>query len=455
MIVIFVLSASWAVAADAQRMPLKYAPAPVDNPLKGLVPYSGDYRERFPHSMEFNYLPVSAVVIERGEYDWKPLEKLLDDIAGRGHQAVVRFFLEYPGKKEGIPAYLVKGGLKVHTYKNTHSRPEPPTEVRTPDYADANLRQMLADFIAAWGRKYDGDARLGYITAGLLGYWGEWHDYPREDLYASKAVETEVMNAYEAAFKITPVLLRYPAGENHYAHAPNAARNFGFHDDSFAWATLDTGKKGDEWFFAPLIKAAGKQALEKWKTRPIGGEIRPDAWGKVFDEKPGKKGIQNFRQCVAETHATWMMDSGMFEKKQNAARIRRAEDEVRRMGYEFHIPAVTISAANRKIGVKTEIENRGIAPFYYNWPAEFGLIGTDGKVAKTFAGKGKLVGLLPGEPPRVWNDELDAKEVAAGKYKLGLRVPNALKNGHPVGFANQTQDADAKGWVTLGGVELQ
>ena len=34
--------------------PLKYAPAPVDNPMKGMVPYvSSDALDRFPHSMEF------------------------------------------------------------------------------------------------------------------------------------------------------------------------------------------------------------------------------------------------------------------------------------------------------------------------------------------------------------------------------------------------------------------
>ena len=444
-----------AVAADAQQTTLEYAPAPVDNPLKGLVPYSGDHRAQFPHSMEFNYLPLSAVVVDENKYDWAPLENLLNDVATRGHQTVVRFFLEYPGKKGGIPEYLLKGGLKVETYVNTNAQISAPSEVSTPDYADTHLRLMLKNFIAEFGKKYDGDVRLGYITAGLLGTWGEWHDWPRDELFAKKDVQAEVMDAYEAAFKTTPVLLRYPAGERHNAHAPNAARKFGFHDDSFGWSTLDTGKKSDGWFFVTATKAAGKDALDKWKTYPIGGEIRPEAWGIVFDENPGIKEIQNYRQCVNETHATWMMDSGMFRKKQDATRIQRAEDEVRHMGYEFFIHSDTISLSDRKLSVKIEIENRGVAPIYCDWPAEFGLIGANGQIAKTFAGAGKLRGLLPGDAPREWADELDATGVVAGKYKLALHVPNPLKNGHPVGFANKTQDADVKGWVTLGAVELK
>ena len=55
---------TWQAAAGTTvRQLLEYAPAPVDNPLKGLVPYAGDKRDLFPHSLEFNYLPLSALVI--------------------------------------------------------------------------------------------------------------------------------------------------------------------------------------------------------------------------------------------------------------------------------------------------------------------------------------------------------------------------------------------------------
>ncbi len=53
--------------------------------------------------MEFNYLPLSELVVGPDQYDWQPLEKLLDDIASRGHQSVFRIWMEYPGHREGIP----------------------------------------------------------------------------------------------------------------------------------------------------------------------------------------------------------------------------------------------------------------------------------------------------------------------------------------------------------------
>jgi len=448
-ICLFVLAfAGTRTVGDEVRRRLEYAPAPVDNPLKGLVPYQSDVRDRFPHSMEFNYLPFSALVKGYDEFDWQPLDKLLGDVSGRGNQAVFRVFLEYPGKKEAIPPFLIRDGLKVHKYVANGMTME------TPDYQDGNLRRSLKSFLAALGERYDGDPRIGFITAGLLGYWGEWHTYPRTELFAGKDVQLEVMDAYEAAFRVTRVLLRYPVGRDTDSKAANAERRFGYHDDSFAWATIDSGRKGDDWFYMPSLKAAGPAAEAKWKTQPIGGEIRPEAWGQVFDISPQNERIQNFRQCVEETHVTWLMDSGMFRPNQSADRIRRAEDEVRRMGYEFHVPEVTIGTViDGTSRVRLEVENRGVAPFYYDWKPEYGLF-ADGKLVKTFAGTGKLTDLLPGGAPRVWNDLLNLSEIRSGRYTLAVRVPNPMPNGKPVRFANAASDTEF-GWLSLGDLRVQ
>lgn len=456
-------------ASEAQsNFKLTYQPAPIDNPLKGLVPYQGDVRDRFPHSLEFNYIPYSALVKNFDDYDWQPLEQLLNDVASRGHQAVIRIFLEYPDKSDIIPPFLINSGLKVHRYLNTNTQPFPPAQVETPDYENANLRKSLKNFITAFGKKYDGDPRLGFITAGLLGTWGEWHTYPREELFASKTVQNEVLSAYESAFKITPVLLRYPAGKNDEQKAPNANRNFGYHDDSFAWATLHTGKQDEEWFFLTALKQAGKLAQEKWKTHPIGGEIRPEAWGIVFDEQPSNPQVQDFQRCVHETHVSWLMDSGMFQKKQSTDRIRRATDQVRQMGYEFHIPLATLQVAplnskslnsttsnSHTLNIEVKVENRGVAPFYYPWKTEYALLASKtNKPITTLQGNGLLTELLPNSPARTWRESFDLNGLPAGQYTLAIRVPNAIPQGNPVRFANMEQDRDAPTWCSLGTISL-
>jgi len=194
------------IAIADERVELVYAPGPAANPLKGLVPYSNDTNMHFPHSMEFGYVGLADLMLGYDEFDWQPMERLLNPIAGRSHQAVFRVYLEYPNKTNGIPIFLLKDGLKVHRYLNTNTQPFPPANVETPDYEDKNLRRALVNFIAALGKKYDGDPRIGFVTAGLLGTWGEWHTYPRGELFASKTVQAEVMDVYAAAFQVTPVL---------------------------------------------------------------------------------------------------------------------------------------------------------------------------------------------------------------------------------------------------------
>src|SRR4051812_22856361 len=111
---------------------------------------------------------------------------------------------------------------------------------------------------------------------------------------------------------------------------------------------------------------------------------------------------------------------------------------------------VTIdSAADGQLSLVVELENQGVAPFYYDWPFEFSLI-TGGKLVRTWKGSDTLSGLLPGDPVRQLKEVLDVRGIKRGSYQLAMRVPNTLPTGRPVRFANKSQDADVPGWLTLG-----
>jgi hypothetical protein len=443
-------------AAGEMRYRLLPGPSAVDNPLKGLVPYVQPPADRFPHSMEFNYLPMSAVMVGEQAFDWQPLESLLNDVASRGNQTIVRFYLEYPGQQAGIPTFLIDQGLKVHTYTNTNTAPLPPQEVRTPDYEDRRLRQALRRFILAFGERFDGDPRLAYITAGLLGTWGEWHTYPRNDLWASKAVQAEVLDAYTEAFATTPVLLRYPAGPDSYDKADNASRPMGFHDDSFAWGTLETGRADDSWFFLAALRAAGEEAMNRWKTHPIGGEIRPEAWGKIFDSRAQwPQQAQDFSQCVAETHATWLMDSGMFGEVPSPQRLANAQAQVARMGYDFYIPQATIQwESQHRLAVAIDVINQGVAPFYASWPTELSILDERGQVLhQVVVAEFSFRGILPSDQPHSMKASVSLPTLPSGSYAVAIRIVQPLAGGKPVRFANADQDRHLAGWLTLATIE--
>ncbi|MFT3734290.1 MAG: DUF4832 domain-containing protein [Rhodocyclaceae bacterium] len=444
------LAALHAGAEELAWRTLDYAPAPADNPLKGLVPYAGAANpDGFPHSMEFSYFPLSAFVTAPDTYDWRTLDRFLDSVAARGHQAIFRIYSEYPGKTNSLPAFLLKDGLQIFRSQRASTPPRPPVEIETPDYSNAALRQTLVNFIKTLGARYDGDPRIGFITAGLLGHWGEWHNYPLQDQFASKAVQAEVMDAYEAAFRRTPILLRYPAGDDDARYVGNTTRNFGLHDDSFAWSTLPTR----DHHFVSLLRKAG--ASDKWQTQPIGGETRPEAWGKVFDAQPDNPKIENFRQSVDATHVSWLMDSGMFKAGNSSERRERAIEEVRHMAYEFHVARVALSIAADTLQAQLSIENRGVAPFYAAWPLELCLLDNRGRPVRNQRQDGtSLQNILPGNTPATRNASINTTGLAAGTYRVLLRVIQPLDKGLPLRFANRTQDADLPGWLSLGEIAL-
>ena len=444
--------ASWLLlqgAALAAPARLEPADSPVDNPMKGLVPYAGKSAERFPHSLEFDYLPLAKLLTGPGQYHWQPLDDKLVAISGRACQAVFRIWLEFPGQPSGLPDYLAKAGVKVTEWKGAGEKS--PKSNFTPDYEDERLVAALEQFIAALGQRYDNDARVGFLTAGLLGSWGEWHTYPRSELFASKRTQERILVAYERAFHRVPVLLRYPAAPDNHGLAANAHRPFGYHDDSFAWGTLDTGRKDDSWFYLSALKAAGPLAMERWKTHPIGGEIRPEVWGLIFDEKPAHKRAQDFATCVRETHASWVMDSGMFSGKNDPARVARASAQVRRMGYDFRIATADITRRGEHgAAVALEILNQGVAPFYQDWRIELAAIAADGTVLESWPVKWTLRGFQPSEKPTRWETLLERTGSRGRACTLALRVVNPMPGGKRLRFANAAEDRDGKGWLSLG-----
>ena len=163
------------------------------------------------------------------------------------------------------------------------------------------------------------------------------------------------------------------------------------------------------------MNAAGQEALDKWKTQPIGGEIRPEVWGQVFDEKPSDPHAQDFKECVRQTHATWLMDTGMFRELSNRKRYERAISLVRGMGYDFYVQKADIARPIAgKISITLHVVNQGVAPFYRDWPLELGALSTDGKVLHIWPVDWKLVGLLPDAPPREWHATVDLTRLPGG-----------------------------------------
>ena len=94
--------------ADLNRIPLQ---SKVENvqPMTGIVLWNTNGRSitaKDKIQLEYSYMLYNDVCKEQGVFDWTPMDKLLEEVASRGHQAVVRFRYTYVGQQCAVPDYI-------------------------------------------------------------------------------------------------------------------------------------------------------------------------------------------------------------------------------------------------------------------------------------------------------------------------------------------------------------
>lgn len=469
----------WATTAGTYAM--EYQPAPVDNPLKGFLPFydaseeayftdGDDWRNRptqLPYSLEFFYLPLGKLMNNLDDFDWSELDKRLAAVASRGNQAVFRVYLDYPNKPSGIPQFLIDAGVKTYNY-DEYDNGKDATSL-APDYNDERLLNALDNFISALGSRYDGDPRIGSLMIGLIGFWGEWHTYPYDDnlkspnLMPTDANLNRVLIAMDNAFNKTQLVLRNPMDNS---TIKTKIFDVGYHDDSFAFQTLPPSLGGQGWHFWGKVIDSG--VTEFWKKNSMGGEMRPEIQLKMWNNDPPKynepsmpiEGAQgeDYYTSLGLTHASWLITQGIFQTPLDSVALARATEGSRSMGYEYYVPTTYLDASDGNLKVAVELENEGVAPFYYNWKVELAAK-TDNGIAKIWNSDWDLKGILPNTNGFDNNQLFEANnnpQLSNGRYQILMRYVNPLEqinaDAKKFHFANAEQDGN--GWLNLGSVDV-
>src|SRR5690242_9450337 len=467
--------------------PLTAAPGPVDNPLKGFARFfspGSNQNTGYPHSLTWSYFGLSEVMTNAtncGSYDWSLVDQALNESATYGNQTALRFYLEYPGGSGTHPANAIPHCFDGHVaYRNNAY-----WNTTSPDYDNAYLLTAVKNFIAAFGARYDGDPRIGFIHTGIVGLWGEWHTWPYDtdmsgDGYPyympTDAHGQEILQAYDNAFNTTKLELRYPGAGGSGANG----LNIGYHDDSFCYregsplagVTLPVSMGGAG--YSQLQRALDQGVENKWIGNSMGGEVRPEIQPQAFASWPGGSGdVDNMKACIELEHATWKMNEQSANYSPTDSNVAAA---VRLMGYNLGVTNAYYKnsvSGTAKIGV--QISNDGVAPFYYPWKVTLGLKNGAGTVVKSWDTPWDLRTVLPrqirafpdwgvgGDPTyrdfgyaQYFENTVDLSGVANSNYQLVLRVQNPLEtvnaNAKKLRFANATQNAD--GWLGLGAITV-
>lgn len=372
-------------------------------PMKGIVFWPDQAKSKEDYlgaiSLEFSYcLPCAVVTGKAGDklnYDWSSFEKMLDDVASRGHQAIVRFRIEYPSetiRNASGCTQNVKGATAVPLYIKamdgyTETFSENPGGDGPTYYADWSstelmwfYKQFYTDFAAA----YDKDPRIAFVQVGF-GHWGEYHIYGTTKKFgvnfATKDYQAEFLKHVAAQFTETPWSISIDAADKNYSPVIEKqdllALNFGLFDDSFMHAEHDTtqgyGDNERNW---------RDMGLDRWKTAPGGGEVSyyTPKDQQEFLNPDGLYGV-TWEQAASKYHMTYVIGNNSPDGEY--ATKERLYEASSFAGYKFEITSYTVNENSASVTVK----NIGIAPLYHN-----AYVTINGKRSET-----SLKGLVPGK----------------------------------------------------------
>jgi hypothetical protein len=342
-------------------------------PMTGIVLWAtSEHNKTNAIQLEFSYMKYGDIVKERGRYDWRAMDRLLDRVAARRHQAIVRFYYVYPGNPTTVPGYI----RAMPDYHETRGESEgKPTGFS--DWSHPALREFTLEFYEKMAERYDNDPRLAFVETGF-GLWAEYHIYSGPRVIGKTFPDKEFQAAFALqlgrVFRKTPWMISIDAIDDLYS--PFAARKdllalpFGVFDDSFL---CQQHARVNELNWNGMGR-------DRWKRAPAGGEI---SYYTTRDQKEalavGGPHRIPFENAAADFHITFMIANDQ-PKYRPMDRIRSAGLAC---GYRFHITGFEAGAKRSRVTVA----NRGVAPIYHD-----AFLAINGVRSER-----SLKGLLPGE----------------------------------------------------------
>lgn len=329
-------------------------------PLTGIVLWNTNGRSltaKDKIQLEYSYMLYNDVCKEQGVYDWTPMDKLLEQVASRGHQAIVRFRYSYVGQQCAVPDYI----KAWPGYEEMSGKSEGRTTY-FPDWRCEELQRFHLEFHKKFAERYDTDPRLAFVQTGF-GLWAEYHIYDGPckigRTFPSKEFQETFFREMQNYFKETTWSISIDAADSFYS--PLKAKKellditFGNFDDSFMHETHHEYNR-DCWMFF---------GEDRYKIAPRGGEF---SYYSDFDQKhcldvEGMYG-RTFESQVAEYHMTYILGNDQ-PGYQTMDRIKEASMS---MGYKFEIKDYRVKGDEAAV----LITNIGVAPIYRDAYVEVG-----------------------------------------------------------------------------------
>lgn len=391
------------------------------NPLKGFG--SSWWRPNEDHaSVGFQYIEWGRFEPQDGVFDWDYVEEVLNRDGSRGRHIIVQFAVDWDdwGKAEPVGDSHYKGPDWLLTSVGENRGPAFPDDPnsRISRATRYNDPEFIVQATEAINTLFNGDgvhpglgedSRTFVLQVGLLGYWGEWHTYPRTDWGPTRQTKQTILDVYlnnlghdgltQVRYPDEPVNVPQKGmGYTNGSATPTA------HGYEFGTAIADG---------------------ELWKNGPVGGEWPPSIetsyWEKFFLTDEGKLFLRlggYSTMTPPEAHEIlaqlpgWTMD-GLFMEMHKL------------MGYNFQANAIRHLVSSDESGlthVEVDLSNVGIAPFYKDWILQLAILNAEtGSVVEFVNTNFDLRTLGPNELTTV-ADSFCVELHPDVNYQIGLRI---------------------------------
>ncbi|MCB0284709.1 MAG: DUF4832 domain-containing protein, partial [Calditrichaeota bacterium] len=331
------------------------------------------------------------------------------------------------------PQWLIDQGVEMRPYSIDGE------DGFVPDWDDSLFLAAHHDFILALGERYDNDPHVAWIDIGSYGFWGEWHVWLNESLAATNASKKSILDDYFEAF---PTKHKVIAFDDNFATKYVTDHGGGIRNDCLG--TSDA----NNWYLESLNSIDPGLNDRVWKTAIITGEFCGSGAGAVAGTT--NRFDLNYA-FIQQTHWSYIGSAGGAITPQNDEHKANLDKLHKKLGYRFVLRDVDhVKSLNRgaDLTVNISVENKGVAPFYYDWPLVIYLVSKDHQVVFQRNLSIDIKKWLPGT-----NNVSDTFEipgsVETGDYNIYLAIVDPDTQEPGVMFANTNRDDQGKYLVSI------
>lgn len=324
---------------------------------------------------------------ERGVYNWKDLDKLLDEHEKHGMGYALRV-LPYSSTKgissnftveqdyDWTPQFVYSEGAQKGTATVTNNGTE--YTIAVPIWDDPIYLQAHKEFAAALAEKYDGDPRIEYIDVRTFGNWGEWHTSQlKGSEMPSVEVQMDMLTYYASIFHKTQLALPATGRGGVYEHALSVGITK--RDDGLI------GTPDRENILVPAYEAnlpTIAENLAGYTTMLNYNDIIPGGYLKWT--------LERWKKAITVAHLTFYVldqdsDAGYRFYNDNKVHV---DSMTKVIGYNFRITKAelmtVVDSAMATNTLNITVDNTGLAPCFFDIYMVAELVDNNGSVLSQF-----------------------------------------------------------------------